>query len=150
MADCSDLEAKLRAAEERLAAAKKIRRAVEGEEAVAAEGDASPTFRTFSMVDGTKIRVNAREFYRQVEKDNLAMGEDELRKLVQDRFDNDVKPNGSKGLNINYAQMDLNEENVNALLTLAGQRRMESKEGKDLAMPFTQEVATNALVQELG
>ena len=150
MADCSDLEAKLRAAEERLAAAKKIRRAVEGEEAVAAEGDASPTFRTFSMVDGTKIRVNAREFYRQVEKDNLAMGEDELRKLVQDRFDNDVKPNGSKGLNINYAQMDLNEENVNALLTLAGQRRMESKEGKDLAMPFTQEVATNALVQEFG
>ena len=150
MADCSDIEAKLRIAEERLAAAKKIQRAVEGEAAVAAEPSASPVFRTFSMVDGTKIRVNPQEFYRQVEADNLAMGEEELRKLVQLRFDQDAKPNGSKGLNINYARMPLNDENVNALLTLAGQRRFESEAGQELAMPFTEEVAANALAQEIS
>ena len=73
--------------------------------------------------DGTKIRIDAKEFWRQVEADNLAMGEDELKKLVQSNFDNKVKPKGSKYLNINYAQMPFNEENVNALLEVIGQGR---------------------------
>ena len=57
---------------------------------------------------------------------------------------------GSKGLNINYAQMEFNEENVNVLLELAGARRSASKGGKELAQKFTEEVARDQLLQEVA
>ena len=150
MADCSELEARLAAAEERLAQAKKLQRTVEGEAELDAKAGSGPTFRTFSMVDGTKIRINAKEFYDQVEADNIAMGEEQLRQLVRERFDKKVKPVGSKGLNINYAQMEFNDENVNALLELAGARRANSTAGKELAQKFTEEVARDQLLQEVA
>ena len=112
MADCSELEARLAAAEERLAQAKKLQRTVEGEAELDAKAGPGSGFRTFSMVDGTKIRINAKEFYDQVEADNIAMGEEQLRQLVRERFDKKVKPKGSQGMNINYAQMPFNDENV--------------------------------------
>ena len=155
MADCSELEARLKRAEEELAAAKKLERSVEGEaaaEAAAAKGEKSKpeTFRTFSMVDGTKMRIDPKEFYRQVEADNLAMGEDELKKLVQSNFDKKVKPKGSKSLNINYGQMPFDEKNVVGLLELMGQTRAGTDFGQKLAMPFTQNVANDALIQEIA
>ena len=150
MADCTELEARLAAAEERAAAAKKVQRTVEAEAELDAKQGGTPAFRTFSMVDGTKIRINAKEFWDQVEADNIAMGEDQLRKLVQERFDKKVKPVGSKGMNINYAQMPFNDENVNVLLELAGARRAESAAGQELAQKFTEEVARDQLIQEIA
>ena len=154
MADCSDLEVRLKAAKERLAAAKKLKRSVDAQaaaEAAAAAGDGSkPLFRTLSMADGTKIRIDAKEFWRQVEADNLALGEDELKKLVQANFDNSVKPQGSKGLNINYSLMDASEESVAELLEVIGVRRQESAFGRDLMMPFTEGVAKDALISQIA
>ena len=150
MADCSELEARLAAAEERLAQAKKLQRTVEGEAELDAKAGPGSGFRTFSMVDGTKIRINAKEFYDQVEADNIAMGEEQLRQLVRERFDKKVKPKGSQGMNINYAQMPFNDENVNALLELAGARRANSAAGQELAQKFTEEVARDQLLQEVA
>ena len=155
MADCSDLEARLKRAEEELAAAKKLERSVEGEaaaEAAAAKGKKSDpeTFRTFSMADGTKMRIDPKEFYRQVEADNLAMGEDELKRLVQSNFDKKVKPKGSKSLNINYSEMPFDKQNVVGLLEVMGQTRAGTDFGQELAMPFTKNVANDALIQEIA
>jgi len=150
MADCSELEARLAAARERAAQAKKVRQAVEAEAELDAKKGPGSAFRTFSMVDGTKIRINAKEFYDQVEADNIAMGDEQLRQLVRERFDKKVRPKGSKGLNINYSQMEFNDENVNALLELAGSRRRESSAGQDLAQKFTEEVARDQLLQEVA
>ena len=150
MADCSELEARLAAAEERLAQAKKLQRTVEAEAELEAKAGPGSAFRTFSMVDGTKIRINAKEFYEQVEADNIAMGDEQLRQLVRERFDKNVKPKGSKFLNINYSQMPFNDESVNALLELAGARRAESLAGQELAQKFTEEVARDQLLQEVA
>ena len=102
------------------------------------------------MADGTKIRIDAKEFWRQVEADNLALGEDELKKLVQANFDKSVKPQGSKGLNINYSLMDASEESVAELLEVIGVRRQESAFGRDLMMPFTEGVAQDALISQIA
>ena len=155
MADCSDLNERLKKAEAKLDAAKKLERAVTAQaagEALRANAEPSDpkTFRTFSMADGSKMRIDPKEFYKQVEADNLAMGEDELRKLVQSNFDKKVKPSVSATSNINYAQMDFNEENVNKLLEIMGQTRAGTDFGQELAMPFTKNVANDALIQEIA
>ena len=155
MADCSKIEAELQKALAEQAAIDKLKRQVDAEARITAEMRAEEAatgakpFRTFSMVDGTKIRINPREFYRQVELDNIGLGEDKIRELVRARFDKDAKPDGSQGLNINYAEMDFNEENVNILLELAGQRRMKSAAGAELAMEFTEEVARDELLDNV-
>ena len=155
MADCSKIEAELQKALEEQAAARKLKRQVDAEAKATAEMRAeeeatgAKPFRTFSMVDGTKIRINPREFYRQVELDNIGLGEDKVRELVRARFDKDAKPDGSEGLNINYAEMEWNEENVNILLELAGARRMKSAAGAELAMEFTEEVAREQLLDNI-
>ena len=155
MADCSKIEAELQRAREQQAAARKLKRQVDAEAKATAEMRAeeeatgAKPFRTFSMVDGTKIRINPREFYRQVELDNIGLGEDKIRELVRARFDKDAKPDGSEGLNINYAEMEWNEENVNILLELAGARRMKSAAGAELAMEFTEEAAREQLLDNI-
>lgn len=155
MADCSKIERELQEALQQQSAARRLKRSIDAEaEATArmkAEEEATGTksFRTFSMMDGTKIRINPREFYAQVERDNIGLGEDKIRELVRARFDKDAKPDGSEGLNINYAEMEFNEENVNILLELAGVRRMNSEAGQDLAMEFTASAAREELLDNI-
>ena len=155
MADCSKIERELQEALQQQSAARRLKRSIDAEaEATArmkAEEEATGTksFRTFSMMDGTKIRINPREFYAQVERDNIGLGEDKIRELVRARFDNNAKPDGSEGLNINYAEMEFNEENVNILLELAGVRRMKSEAGQDLAMEFTESAAREELLDNI-
>ena len=149
MADCSDLNARKRELEEKLAAAEKVQRAVEAEAALDNQ-TTSGNFRTFSMVDGTKVRIDLEGWYAKAEADNVAMGEDALKEYVRDQFSKNAKPNGSKNENINYAQMDPTDENVNLLLAMAGQKRGKTEFGEELAMPFTSEVANQALIQEVA
>ena len=135
MADCSKIERELQEALQQQSAARRLKRSVDAEAKATAQMEAEEAatgakrFRTFSMLDGTKIRINPREFYKQVEQDNIGLGEEKIRELVRARFDNNAKPAGSEGLNINYAEMDFNEENTNILLELAGVRRMGSEAG---------------------
>ena len=155
MADCSKIERELEEALQRQSAMRRLKRSVDAEAAstaqMLAEEAATGTkrFRTFSMMDGTKIRINPREFWNQVEKDNIGLGEEKIRELVRARFDKDARPDGSEGLNINYAEMDFNEENTNILLELAGIRRMNSEAGQELAMEFTEEAAKAELLDNI-
>ena len=149
MADCSDLNARKKELEEKLAAAEKVERAVEAQAAVDNQ-TTSGNFRTFSMVDGTKVRIDLEGWYAKAEADNVAMGEDALKEYVRDQFSKNAKPNGSKGENINYAQMDPTDQNVNLLLAMAGQKRGKTEFGEEVAMPFTSEVANQALIQEVA
>ena len=153
MADCSDLQARKREIEDKLAAAKKLRRSIEGEEAVKAaaeEASTSADYRSFKMIDGTTVNVNMKQWYAKAEADNLAMGEDALKEYVLNNIAINKKPNGSKGENINYSQLDPNEETLNSLLVLAGQDRQGTKFGQELAMPFTDEVASSALADQIA
>ena len=153
MADCSDLQARKREIEDKLAAAKKLRRSIEGEEAVKAaaeEASTSADYRSFKMIDGTTVNVNMKQWYAKAEADNVAMGEDALKEYVLNNIAINKKPNGSKGENINYSQLDPNEETLNSLLVLAGQDRQGTKFGQELAMPFTDEVASSALADQIA
>jgi hypothetical protein len=151
MADCSNLDQQIKKAEAELAAVQKLKRAnAAGAAQRAKKPPANGTFRTFSMVDGTKIRLNSMEFWDEVERLNVGRGEEAIRELVQANFDSNVKPRGSAGLNINYAQMPFNEENVNVLLELMGERRQQSVTGRDLMTPFTKEVAGQQMMAEIA
>jgi hypothetical protein len=151
MADCSNLDQQIKKAEAELAALEKLERA---QAAGAAQRAKKPpnteTFRTFSMVDGTKLRLNPMEFWDEVERLNVGRGEEAIRELVQANFDSKVKPRGSEALNINYAEMPFNEENVNILLEMMGERRRNSPTGRDLMTPFTKEVAGQQMMAEIG
>merc|ERR1711965_1137575 len=145
MAECPDLAAQIRQAEAELAAAQKVERSTKAEVSSAKRAPEKGEFRTFSMADGTKVRVNAMEFWKDVDQTMIDMGEEQVRKLVQSNFDKDVVPNGSKGLNINYSQMEFNEETVNSLLEVMGARRKKTVNGQELMMPFTAEVAQDEM-----
>ena len=155
MADCSKIERELQEALQQQSAARRLKRSIDAEAKATAQMEAEEAatgakpFRTFSMLDGTKIRINPREFYKQVEQDNIGLGEEKIRELVRARFDNNAKPDGSEGLNINYADMEFNEENTNILLELAGVRRMKSDAGQELAMEFTEEAAREELLDNI-
>ena len=148
MADCSDLEVRLKAAKERLAAAKKLKRPLTLAAAAAAAGRSKPLFRTLSMQTEPRSGLTRRSS-RQVEADNLALGEIELKKLVQANFDKSVKPQGSKGLNINYSLMDASEESVAELLEVIGvRRRVGIRQRPDDAL--TEGVAQDALISQIA
>lgn len=153
MADCSDLRARQRELEEKLAAAEKLQRSVEGEEsakAAAEEASTSADYRSFKMIDGTRVNINMKEWYAKAEADNVAMGEDALKEYVLKNIAINKKPNGSKGENINYSQLNPDEETLNSLLVMAGQDRQGTKFGQELAMPFTNDVAASALADQIA
>jgi len=151
MADCSNLDQQIKKAEAELAAIEKLERAqAAGAARRAKKPAAEKTFRTFAMVDGTEVRLNPMEMWDEVERLNVGRGEEYIRELVQANFDKNVKPRGSAGLNINYAQMPFNEENVNVLLELMGERRQQSLTGRDLMTPFSKEVAGQQVMAEIG
>jgi hypothetical protein len=151
MADCSNLDQQIKQVEAELAAVQKLKRAnAAGAAQRAKKPPNTETFRTFSMVDGTKLRLNPMEFWDEVERLNVGRGEEAIRELVQANFDSKVKPRGSEALNINYAEMPFNEENVNILLELMGERRRNSPTGRDLMTPFTKEVAGQQMMAEIG
>ena len=152
MADCFDLNAEIKKVEAELRATQKLVRSMESGTAKRNKKppETPSTFKTFSMADGTKMKLDPMEFWGEVERLNKGLGEDRIRELVQQRFDEQTKPNGSAGLNINYSQMDLTKENVTELLELMGENRKASEFGQDLMMPFTKEAAGQQLMAEIG
>ena len=69
------------------------------------DAPADAGFRTFSMVDGTKVRINSMEFWKEFERMALGMGDEATKALVLSRIEKGFKPKGSKGLNINYSTL---------------------------------------------
>ena len=91
MADCSNLDQQIKKAEAELAAIEKLERAqAAGAAQRAKKPPVNETFKTFSMVDGTKIRLNPMEMWDEVERLNVGRGEEAIRELVQASFDSNV------------------------------------------------------------
>ena len=101
-------------------------------------------FRTFSMVDGTKVRINSMEFWKEFERMAVGQGDEATRAMVRSRFDEGFKPKGSDGLNINYSTLPFDDVNQVALLETIGAMRSETAAGRALMMPFTTEIANSA------
>ena len=141
MADnCSNLDKELAEIDAELRALDRIEDQIKGKAAARADAPRND-FRTFSMVDGTKVRTNPMEFWKDYERMKVGAGDEALRAEVMARFEGGFKPKGSKGLSINYGQMPFDDEHRLGLLEMAGLRRRESDAGRELMMPFTAEVA---------
>ena len=148
MAECPKLAAEIAAQEKLVKDLNEMELAARGQRAALDEAP-SGKFQTFSMVDGTKVRINPMEFYAEVERMNVDLGSDELRKRVQALFDDKVKPSGSQTMNINYSDLNFDEQTVNELLVLMSDRRQGSKEAREAMMPFTTELAGEELAMQL-
>ena len=150
MADkCSKLDTELAEIDAELRALDRIEDQIKGKAAARADAPRND-FRTFSMVDGTKVRTNPMEFWKEVERMRIGAGDEVLRAEVMARFEGGFKPKGSKGLSINYGQLPFDDEHKLALLEMAGLRRRESKAGRELMMPFTAEVAKSQIAGRLA
>ena len=103
----------------------------------------------FKMMDGTTSYADPEVFAKDLDSMTARLGEDELKKTVQSIFDNKITPRGEVGLNINYKDLDFNEENLNQALVMMGARRAATKGGQDLMMQFTAEVATEEFMAQL-
>ncbi len=153
MPECPDLAAQIAAMQEKIAKEKKAKRAVD-----ARRGELSPEPGTpkakkprakFKMMDGTTSYADPEVFAKDLDSMAAKLGEDEIKKTVQSIFDNKVTPRGEVGLNINYKDLDFNEENLNQVLAMMGARRAATKGGQDLMMQFTAEVATEEFMAQL-
>ena len=150
MADnCSNLNSELAQIDAELAALDRIDDQIKAEALAKADAPKNE-FRTFSMVDGTKVRINPMEFWKDVERLKLDMGDEALKAEVKARFEGGFKPKGSKGLAINYSTLPFDDDTVALLLETIGMRRRESKAGRELMMPWSAEVASNAMAAEIA
>lgn len=147
---CKRLDADMAESQATLDAIEKTKDQLKAEAAAAVDAPNAP-FRTFSMVDGKKVRINSMEYWKDLERINLAQGDEALRAQVRARWEGGFKPKGSKGLNMNYSTMaGPIEENVLAIMETLGARRTATEAGRDLMMPFTTEVANAAAEARLG
>ena len=147
--NCSNLNNELAQIDAELAALDRMEANVKGKAAARADAPKNE-FRTFSMVDGTKIRINPMEFWKEVERLKIGMGDEALKAEMRARFEGGFKTKGSQGLSINYSTLPFDDENVLALLETIGVRRRESKAGRELMMPWTAEVAKNQMLGEIA
>lgn len=147
MADCGDLNARLKELDDQIAASEAIERQLAGKKAQLEDPTGpTPRKRRLKMVDGSYVEINPQRFWDQVEKDAIAMGEDDIAAAVRQGLESGARPVGSKGLHINYAQLPPNAENLGRLLEVLGLRLNASKAGVELRRPFT-EGAANAQFQ---
>ena len=96
---CKRLDADMAESQATLDAIEKTKDQLKAEAAAAVDAPNAP-FRTFSMFDGKKVRINSMEYWKDLERINLAQGDEALRAQVRARWEGGFKPKGSKGLNM--------------------------------------------------
>jgi len=141
MADCFDLEKQLQTLREQKAANEAVQRRLAGELNQAVANQLEPKPVRFRMLSGDKLEINPQRFWNQVERDALAMDEEAIGQAVRAGFEKQARPIGSKGLNINYAQLPFGEENLGKLLEVLALKRNASEKGVELRRPYTAGVA---------
>jgi hypothetical protein len=141
MADCGDLETRLRELEEQKQLNDAVKRRIDGElNQLQADGP-TKRIRRLRMVSGDYLEIDPQKFWNQVEKDALAIGEGEVAAAVRAGIDSRARPQGSKGLNINYAQLPPTAENIGRLLEVLGLEFNKSDGAAKLRRPFTEAAA---------
>ena len=98
-------------------------------------------------MSGDEIGIESSDWWAQVEADNIAKGSDEIKDLVKDGFASRSKPMGSTGQMINFSQIPVTEENIATMLEVLALKRTASKKGIELMRPFTQQAATQGVIE---
>ena len=147
MTDCNDINKRLddyEAEEKRL---NELEAKLDAEAAsIKSKGTTKGVKRTLKDFEGNDMTINSKEYWEQVEKDNIARGGDDIQNLVKEGFTKDIKPKGSTGSMINYGQIPPTEENLAGLLEVLGLRRTQTEKGIELMRPFTQQQASQAVI----
>ena len=147
MTDCNDINKRLddyEAEEKRL---NELEAKLDAEAAsIKSKGTTKGVKRTLRDFEGNDMTINSKDYWEQVEKDNIARGGDDIQNLVKEGFTKDIKPKGSTGSMINYGQIPPTEENLAGLLEVLGLRRTATKKGVELMRPFTQQQASQAAI----
>ena len=147
MTDCNDINKRLddyEAEEKRL---NELEAKLDAEAAsIKSKGTTKGVKRTLKDFEGNDMTINSKEYWEQVEKDNIARGGDDIQNLVKEGFTKDIKPKGSTGSMINYGQIPPTEENLAGLLEVLGLKRKQTEKGVELMRPFTQQQASQAVI----
>lgn len=156
MTDCNDLGKQLDALEERL---QQLDEADAADRAILETEDlpaAGPTKRVLTDWKGRRIGVSDEAWIKQSEQDMVAMGSDQVRRLVEHGIGTGEGPRGESGRMINYgrwfpnlAELPPSDENIAALLEVMGLERSATPKGVALKRKFTATVAGNALVRAM-
>ena len=147
MTDCNDINKRLddyEAEEKRL---NELEAKLNAErESILGKGTTKGVKRTLKDFEGNDMTINSKDYWEQVEKDNIARGGDDIQNLVKEGFTKDIKPKGSTGSMINYGQIPPTEKNLAALLEVLGLKRTQTTKGIELKRPFTQQQASQAAI----
>ena len=99
-------------------------------------------------MSGDEIGIESSAWWAKVEADNVAFNSsDEIKDLVKDGFASRSKPMGSTGQMINFSQIPVTEENIATMLEVLALKRTASKKGIELMRPFTQQAATQGVIE---
>ena len=147
MTDCNNINNNLDAIEAEIKRLEELEAKELAElESIKSKGTTKGVKRTLRDMEGNDMTINSKDYWEQVEKDNIAMGTDDVKNLVEEGFTKGIKPKGSAGRMINYGQIPPTEENLAGLLEVLGLKRTETKKGVELMRPFTQQAASQAAI----
>jgi len=147
MTDCNNINNNLDAIEAEIKRLEELEAKELAElESIKSKGKTKGVKRTLRDMQGNDMTINSKDYWEQVEKDNIARGTDDIQNLVKEGFTKDIKPKGSTGRMINYGQIPPTEKNLAGLLEVLGLRRTETKKGVELMRPFTQQAASQAAI----
>ena len=148
MTDCNDLNEQLEEAQRELEEIQRLKRRQLAVNASLNTTDSKGLYKRkiLTMIDGTEIGIDPAEWAKRVEQDTMAIGDEMIQELVSEGMATQQRPMGSTGRMINYSLVPPTKANVAAFLELAQGGWSKSKGGQQFMMPFTQQVATEAIL----
>ena len=146
MTSCNDINAEIKELEAQLEAIASTRRGIEAKAGLA-DGQPPKKPKVLRTYTGDEVTVDPGEWITQAELDAARMGDETVIQMVQAGFDGRRAPKGRTGRMVNYAQIEPDDKNIAALLEIMGLKRATSEKGLQLRRPFTNQVASRALLQ---
>jgi len=147
VADCFDLEGRLEQLKKERAQAEELERQHAAEAAQLVNDKKPKRVTRIKMVSGDYLEIDPQSFWKQWEKDAMAMGSKDVGEYVRAAMGLNARPNGSKGLNINWSQLRPSEQNIANLLRVLELEFNKSDGAANLRRPFTEGAANAAFLE---
>jgi hypothetical protein len=146
MTSCNDLGQEIKELQSQLDAIASTRRGLAAQTELT-QGQPAQKPKVLKTYTGDEVTVDPGEWVTQAEMDAMRMGDETIKQMVQAGFEGRQRPRGTTGRMINYAQIDPSQDNIAQLLEVMGLRRAQTEKGLELRRPFTQQVASQALME---
>lgn len=145
MSNCNNINEDLKALEAELEALESLERGLMAQADLAdpPKKTRPKVLRTYA---GDEVTFDPGEWVTQAEIDAMKMGDQVVRQMVEDGFNNKKKPLGRTGRMVNYSQISPDDDNIATLLEVIGAQRSNTPKGVELKRTFTEQVATKALM----